>query len=117
MKTLLSFLAILLFSAVLFAAENPTGTWDCTATPSNGGTIKVSLVVKNADGKLAGSVQVEGGEELPISEAKVDGASFTFKIQINGEPYTIDVKLAGGKLSGKYRGSEASGTLEGTRKT
>lgn len=118
----LLFLALLVVllaaSAFCFAADNPVvGSWNCVATSTTGEHIKLTMVVKQEDGKLSGALTMESGDQIAMLEPQLDQNEFRFKININNDLYSVIVKLDGDKLAGKYDGKEASGTVEGTRQS
>lgn len=123
MKPLTSLLLFLLLLAPItaVAAENAAlGYWECVATSAdaNDQPINFSLNVKETGGKLAVVfVATESGETLAVSEPKVDGKNFTFKVDVHDEPYTVELKVDGGKLTGKYSGENGNGTIAGARKS
>jgi len=117
-RMLTVFLTILLIAPVLCrAADNPAvGTWDVIGTDDAGQTANWTLVVKEDSGKLAGTLSGDPGE-FTLVDAKLDGNSFTFKVVVNEETYTVETTLDGKKFDGKYKGPEAAGTLKGTKHT
>ena len=120
-RTLILFLTILLFvsvgSVVSWAADNPVvGTWDAVGTDEAGQSSNWTLIVKEDDGKLAGTLSGDPGE-FPIVDAKLDGNSFTFKVIVNEATYTVETTIDGKKFDGKYKGPEAAGTLKGTKRS
>ncbi len=112
------FLAILLCGfGLCWAADNPAvGKWECTATDDAGQTSNWTMVVKEENGKLSGTLSGDPGE-FDIVDAKVEGNAFTFKVVVNDVSYTVETTIDGNKLEGKYSGAEASGTLKGTKQT
>ncbi len=118
MKTLIALIVFGLLALTLFAAaENPVGTWDVSAkSAETGEIIKATLTVKRDAGKLAGNLALENGGEFPISDAKLTGANFTFKLDINGSLYDVEMKLNGNKAAGKYSGGDGGGTIDAARK-
>ena len=101
----------------MWAAENPVvGTWDVTATPDQGEKTVWTLVVKEADGKLSGTLSNAEGAELPLVNPKLDGKQFQFTLMINGQPYTVENKIDGKKIEGKFKGPDAAGSLVATKR-
>ena len=115
-RILTLFLTILLFGLVTcWAADNAAvGKWDVTATDEAGQTSNWTLVVKEDDGKLSGTLSGDPGE-FPIVDPKVDGSTFTFKVVVNESDYQVEGTIDGNKFDGKYKGPEASGTVKGTK--
>jgi hypothetical protein len=103
--------------ALCWAADNPAvGKWDCTATDDAGQASNWTLVVKEDDGKLSGTLSGDPGE-FDLADLKVDGNSFTFKVVVNDATYTVETTIDGNKLEGKYTGPEASGTIKATKQS
>lgn len=120
-RTLILFLTILLLgsfgSVVSKAADNPVvGTWDAVGTDDAGESSNWTLVVKEDNGKLGGTLSGDPGE-FTIVDAKLDGNSFTFKVVVNEATYTVETTLTGNKFEGKYKGPESAGTLKGTKRS
>jgi hypothetical protein len=117
MKTFLSLLAVLLLASLCLLADSPiVGKWDCNATSSNGNQIPATMTVREDSGKLSGTLVTGDGAELALVEPKLEADRFTFKVMVNGEAYSVDLKVDGAKLSGKYSGPEASGDFQATKK-
>jgi hypothetical protein len=110
------FLTILLFTFAVCQADSSTivGKWDCVGVDDAGQSSNWSLVVKEDGGKLTGTLSGDPGE-FDIVDAKLDGDAFTFKVVVNDSTYTVESKLSGKKLDGKYKGPEGGGTIKGTK--
>ena len=106
----------LLFTSLLcWAADSPViGTWDAVSTDDAGQTSNWTLTIKDDGGKLTGTLSGDPGE-FPISEAKLDGNSFSFKVIVNESTYSVETTLDGNKFDGKYKGPDGGGTLKGTK--
>jgi hypothetical protein len=119
MRLLVALLAIFLCSAALcFAAGNPAvGKWGCTSVDEGGTRTTWTLVVKEENGKISGSLLGTNDEELPLVDPAVDGQTFTFKLRINPEELVeVTVTIDGNKFDGKFKGkASGAGTLKGTR--
>ncbi|MGA2131738.1 MAG: hypothetical protein ABSH50_05550 [Bryobacteraceae bacterium] len=116
-RVLILFLTALLFASLLcWAADNSAvvGTWDAVSTDDAGQTSNWTLVVKDDAGKLGGTLTGDPGE-FPISEVKVDGNTFAFKVVVNEATYAVETTLDGNKFEGKFKGPEGGGTLKGTK--
>jgi hypothetical protein len=112
----MKYLLALLFAFSLLGSNNPVvGTWDCVAVPDQGDTTSWTLVVKEVDGKLAGTLSGADGVELTLIDPKLDGDRFVFAVMINEQKYTAENKLSGAKFEGTYKGAEATGVLRGTK--
>ena len=110
------YLLALFFAFALLGAENPVvGTWDCVAVPDQGDTSNWTLVVKEVEGKLTGTLTSSDGAELPLVDPKLDGDRFVFAVMVNEEKYTAENKVSGDKLEGRYKGAQATGVFRGTK--
>lgn len=95
------------------AAANPVvGTWDVVS--ANGEEYTWTLTVKEQAGKLSGNL-TGGPGDFPLIDPKLEGHTFTFKININEEAYTVTLKISGNKLEGTWKGPESQGTIKGAR--
>ena len=61
-------------------------------------------------------VATGSGEELPVLDPKVDGNTFTLKVNVHDVLYSVDLKIDRGKLGGKYSGENGNGTIAGIKK-
>jgi hypothetical protein len=71
------------FIVCLAAIADLTGKWSGVLKIGDGNELPLTYVFKVDGDKLTGSVASLQGE-LPISEGKVTGADFTFKLDVNG---------------------------------
>ncbi len=111
-------LAMLLFGLTAGrAADNPVvGKWECISADDSGQESTWTLTVNDEGGKLSGTLA--GGQgEFELTDPKLEGNTFTFKIIVNGDAYSIETKIDGKKLDGTFKGPEASGTLKGTKQS
>ncbi len=100
----------------LVAAEQPiVGNWDCTSTTPTGTDMKWTLTVKEQNGKLTGTAGSDEGD-MPISEAKLEGGEFSFKVFVNSEPYAVKIKVDGARFQGTWTGGGETGAIKGTKK-
>jgi hypothetical protein len=115
-RALTFFLTMVLFSfAACWAADKPVvGKWDVVSTDDAGQTANWTIVVKDDGGTLSGTLSGDPGE-FTMVDPKLDGNNFSFKVIVNESTYVVEVTLDGGKLDGKYKGAEASGTLKGSK--
>ncbi|MGC9951695.1 MAG: hypothetical protein ABSF64_35545 [Bryobacteraceae bacterium] len=103
----------------LAAGNAALGQWVCVATSSDpsGHDVKFDLNVKEIEGKLSiVFVLQDTGEELPVTDPKVDGGSVTFKVNVDEVLYKVELQIDGGKAAGKYSGENDSGTIVGSKK-
>ncbi len=109
--------ALLAFCSILLAAANPAvGVWKVISTGPNAGEEFVwKMTIKEADGKLTGTLAGEMGE-FAISDLKVDANVLTGKVTIDPEAYAVELKLDGNKGEGKWKGGGGEGgTLKATK--
>lgn len=92
-------IALSLLLAGVSLAADVTGKWTSTVQGKNGQSREVVYNLKADGDKLTGTATGFRGQELQITDGKVDGAnvSFTTKVEFNGNTRTIQYK---GKISG-----------------
>ncbi len=115
-KTLIG-IVLLVFCGVLLAAANPAvGVWKVVSTgPGPGEELVWKMNIKEADGKLSGTLAGEMGE-FAIADLKVEGNVLTGKITIDPETYAVELKLDGNKGEGKWKGGGGEGgTLKASK--
>lgn len=90
------------------------GKWNMTSE-TGGDPVNWTLLLKEADGKLAGALAA-GDNEMPAKDfSYVDGV-LKFKVPYQGEDYDIELKAAGdGKLKGTWSGGGNSGPTTGAK--
>lgn len=95
------FLLTSLFTSALFGAD-VTGSWIGTFTPSDGQTGSALLVLKQDGAKLTGTAGPNSGEQMEISNGKVEGSNITFEIaREDGSKMTFVLKLEGEAITGE----------------
>ena len=90
------------------------GAWNMNSLTPDGDSVPWKLTLKQQDGKWAGSIASEQGEN-PISNVKIDGAKIHFTTPYQGEYYDQDLQLEDGKLIGTWSGNGNSGKTTGER--
>ncbi|MDB4926875.1 hypothetical protein [Mucilaginibacter sp.] len=85
MKRKISTTILLLCSVFvcLAAIADLTGNWKGVIKMGDGNELPLTYVFKVDGEKLTGSV-ISANGEIPMTEGKVNGADFTFKIDVNG---------------------------------
>jgi hypothetical protein len=117
MRLLLTLATVLcLFGALLHADTKVTGTWEWTATPTEGDQIQGTLEIKDDGGTIAGTLITHGGERINLVNPKLDGDQFSFTVTVGENTYDVSVAVDGDKFTGKYKGENSRGTIQGTRK-
>ena len=116
LKTTLTRAALIAIAAVclLAAANSAVGSWDCAAINPDGEALKFTLKVQEEQGQISGAIVTPDGE-TKLSSMKYENSTLTFKVDYQGAPYTLELKITGDKLAGTYRGDSASGEVKGSR--
>lgn len=120
-----SVFAALLAAAFTLSAQSNTkagdhdlvGKWKMMSFSPDGDPIPWSLNIKEADGKLAATLDTENQGEAPARDFNVIGEKVHLKAPYEGEDYDIDLKLDAGKLTGTWSGNGDSGKTTGERAT
>jgi hypothetical protein len=86
MKKLLYACAVLVlaFGASKLHAADVTGSWKGEISTPDGGTFPVAYTLKQDGATLTGTTQGPQGDEMSITDGKVDGNKVSFKISFNG---------------------------------
>ena len=92
MKTVISFLLLLIFSTAV-NAQALDGSWKGKMTTPNGDFELVFTFKVNAD-SLNGNVASEMGT-LPIENGKINGDKFSFDVNVNGQVFSHEGVLDG----------------------
>ena len=92
MKTVISFLLLLIFSTAV-NAQALDGSWKGKMTTPNGDFELVFTFKVNAD-SLNGNVASEMGT-LPIENGKINGNKFSFDVNVNGQVFSHEGVLNG----------------------
>jgi len=85
-----------------------TGKWTGSIKTPDGNEFPLTYVFKADGNNLTGSLQGPQGE-IPITEGKIDGSNFSFKLDFNGmaitntgkcytDSLTIDAEVNGNKI-------------------
>jgi hypothetical protein len=108
-------LFVLLTAAVLPAAHEAAGIWDCAAISPDGEPVKFALRLQEENGQLSGVVETGQGENR-LGPLKYENSTVTFKVDYRGDMYTLELKISGDKLTGTYKGDPATGEVKGARR-
>lgn len=109
-KTLLLIGIGILTSTLVLAGV--AGEWDFTATTSDGDVLDLTLTLKEADGKLTGTLGSYDGS-VPLDKVKLDGDKLTFELWTDGGTYTTELTVKGDDMTGTFKGDNgSSGTLK-----
>lgn len=74
------------------------------------------MTLKEADGKLTGTLTSPDGEKLPLQELKLAGGDLTCKVSYMDGSYQIRMKVSGDTMEGQWSGGADSGALKAVRK-
>ncbi len=111
-KVLLS--ATLLFTClfVFAAVADLTGTWKGNVD-FNGSALELTYKLKAEGEKLTGSITSSYGE-LPISDGKISGSDFSYKIDIGSGPMESKGKYFGDSIviTSNFGGMEVKNTFK-----
>lgn len=102
---------------------NPTGTWELkTPSPKSQPATPQILKLKLEDGKLTGTLSRNAGskvEQLPLEDAKLEGAQISFAIHVYALSYENNVlqptdtnKVTQSKYQGQIGGDSIKGKVE-----
>lgn len=117
MKLLLMLFLILIAAAAVMAADKPVvGSWQCVSDSPDGEQYRWTVTVREEDGKLSGTISGAPGE-FTMVDPRFENDTFTFKIQIEGQTYTVEAKISGDKLEGVWKGAASQGVIKGTKQS
>lgn len=101
--------------AAATAPAGVTGKWKMAAKSNAGRQYDVVLNIASDQGKLSGTLTAPEGT-LPLTDPKLDGDQFSFKLIVDEGSYNIKATLAGDSMKGTYTGPNSeTGTLNITR--
>lgn len=100
-RVLLAGVLILAFSVVSLAASLD-GRWEGTFSTPNG-DIQIAFTFKTDGAKLTGSVETPNGD-TPITDGKIEGDNFSFKVPFNGATITHEGTISGDSIQMKVEG-------------
>jgi hypothetical protein len=101
------------FSALAQDYKALLGKWDMTSE-TDADPVKWTLILKETDGKLTGSLSAGDQEVLVKNFSYADGV-LKFKVPYEGQDYDIELKSAADKLVGPWSGDGNSGRTSGTK--
>jgi hypothetical protein len=100
--------------ATICQAADVAGTWKMTADAPDGNTYKFDLVVKDAGGKLAGTVVSPQGS-IELQQVKFEGNTLTYVMPYEIGPIQMKLVLDGNTLKGSLTIPDgATGAVTGT---
>ncbi|MGH9351637.1 MAG: hypothetical protein ACRD2G_05690 [Terriglobia bacterium] len=113
-RALLAGVLIATFAVVSLAADL-NGRWEGTFSTPNG-DIQLAFNFKVDGAKLTGTVETPNGD-TPISDGKVNGDSFSFKVQVGDNEITHEGTLSGDTIQMKVEGPWGSSQVTLKRAT
>jgi len=109
-------LAVALFVWPLAAQKPAVGIWQCVSDSPDGEQYRWTVTVKEEDGKLSGTISGAPGEYSMV-EPRYENGVFSFKVQIEGQLYTVEARISGDKLEGTWKGGSSQGVIKGTKQS
>lgn len=90
------------------------GRWSMASENEGGDPVNWTLVLKDSDGKLSGSLAAGEGEQIAKNFSYENGV-LRFKAPYQGQDYDIELKVVAGKLDGTWSGGGNSGKTSGAK--
>ncbi len=94
MKTFSILVCLVLFTAVVFAAD-VDGKWKGVLNVPNMGETPVTWTFKANGNELTGSVDQGGGMVMQIKDGKIDGNKISFILPVNMQGNSMDIDYSG----------------------
>ena len=94
-------------------ASKIVGAWELVASTPDGDLPSV-LTITEAGGALEAELKIDGMARR-VTDPKMEGNVFQMTVHVDGIPYDVEATVEGDSLEGTWSGTEASGTLKGTR--
>jgi hypothetical protein len=109
-KTWISLIGLLLVLAIGLSAADPTGKWKAQVPGRQGNLREVTFTFKATGANLTGSITGRQGNEIPISDGKINGddISFTVTQEFGGNTVKQNYigKIAGDEIKFKREGGQ-----------
>jgi hypothetical protein len=109
--------AVRVVEKAVTAASPVGGDWKVSTTGPDGSPLKLVLTLKQEQGKWSGQIVIEEyAMNVPLTDIKVDGGSFTCNVPTGNGTYAIEAKVADEKLEGTSTGPDGTkNRMTGTR--
>ena len=79
------------------------GKWNVVTKGPDGGEIKVTMEFVETEGKYSGQVKTENGDVAPVTDIKLDGDDFSFKVPTDEGAWSGTGKVAGKEIKGTVK--------------
>lgn len=108
------FFALITFALILtgFAAASVTysnpavGIWKYSVPSAPEGLDKGDVIIKEADGVLAGKVVFQDGNSVDLKNVKYENDEITFGLYVESEYVSVKAKINGKKMEGQVNSPE-----------
>jgi hypothetical protein len=104
MKLLLLFLSLVLASP----AADIAGKWNVVAPSSDGGALRVQLIIQRTGDTYSGVIVADDGE-APVRDIQLRGPNLAFKIDTDDAAYEIAASVDGDSMKGTYSVNRQAG--------
>ncbi|MBL0161532.1 MAG: hypothetical protein IPP47_31345 [Bryobacterales bacterium] len=89
--------------AAAVASGSVAGKWKVAAKMPDGGEMKVTMEFTETAGKYSGQATTENGEVAPVTDIKLEGGVFSFKVPTDEGAWAGTGKLAGNEIKGTVK--------------
>jgi hypothetical protein len=90
-------------AAAAAAAVSAAGRWKIAAKSPDGGVVNYALDVKEEGSSLSGTAYNPDGEGAPMTEVKLTGSVFTFKVPTGDGAFDVTMTIEGDSAKGSYK--------------
>lgn len=98
------------------ASASLTGKWTVVARDAEGNQMRATLDLKADGERLTGAIITDSGDSAPLTDGKLQGDSFSFKIYTGDGNIEVKGRLENGRVAGEYTTPNGSkGTYTATR--
>src|SRR5258708_5049899 len=98
-------------AAATLSSDDISGKYTGVAKSDSIGEIPVTMILKNADGKITGSLDSPQGQG-ELRDGTVSKGKFNCVLDFNGDVGSISATVDGGKITGTWDVAGLSGTIE-----
>lgn len=90
-------------AAATSTTASAAGKWVVVSKTPDGGEMKVTMDITEAAGKYSGQVTTENGDVAPVTDIKLEGDVFSFKVPTDEGAWAGTGTLAGKEIKGKVK--------------